>query len=313
LVFDDAPEPVPGPGDVIIHVHACGINFPDVLIIEGKYQILPDLPFSPGSEVAGTVLEVGSDVLALQPGMRVMAAVRHGGLAEQAVVNANRAVAIPDEMDFITASGFPLVYGTAYHALKQRAGLRPGETLLVLGAAGGVGLAAVEIGAAMGAEVIAAASTREKLDVAMQHGAEIGIDYTKEDLKERLKDLAGDRGIDVVLDPVGGELTEVVLRRMAWNGRLLIVGFAAGTIPKLPMNLPLLKGCQIVGVYVSEFFRHELAVARENFRELVDMYQRGALKPYVSKVYPFAQAKDALWAVANREAIGKLVVQVDPS
>jgi NADPH2:quinone reductase len=312
LVFDDAPEPEPAPGDVLIRVHACGINFPDVLIIEGKYQVLPDLPFSPGSEVAGTVLAVGRDVLGgLEPGTRVMAAVRYGGLAEQVVVNANRAVTIPDQMDFVTASGFPLVYGTSYHALKQRAGLRPGETLLVLGAAGGVGLAAVEIGAAMGAEVIAAASTREKLDVAMRHGAEIGIDYSAENLRERLEDLTGDRGVDVVLDPVGGDFTEVVHRRMAWNGRHLIVGFAAGTIPKLPLNLPLLKGCQVVGVYFSEFVRKEPAAAQENFRELMELWERGALKPYVSKVYPFAQAIDALRAVANREAVGKLVVEVD--
>jgi NADPH2:quinone reductase len=316
LVFDDVPAPKPGPGEVLIEVRACGINFPDVLITEGKYQVLPALPFSPGSEVAGTVLEVGpgvdveTGVDRLERGTRVMAAVRYGGLAEQAVVNANRTVALPDQMDFVTASGFPLVYGTSYHALKQRAAIQRGETLLVLGAAGGVGLAAVEIGAAMGAKVIAAASTQEKLEVARKHGAEVGINYSEEDLRERLMELTGDRGVDVVLDPVGGEVTEVALRRMAWNGRLLIVGFAAGSIPKLPMNLPLLKGCQIVGAYFSEFVRREPAAARENFRELMDLYLRGALRPYVSRVYPFAEAREALRAIADRKAVGKLVVEI---
>lgn len=310
LVIDDAPEPTPGPHDVLIEVHGCGINFPDVLIVEGKYQVRPDLPFSPGSEVAGVVLAVGDEVRELRPGDRVMAASRYGGLAEQVCVNADRVAAIPDEMDYITASGFMLIYGTAYHALKQRARIAPGETLVVLGAAGGVGLASVEIGAAMGAKVIAAASTPEKLALAREHGAEIGINYAEEDLKTRLKELTDGEGVDVVLDPVGGASTEAALRATGWEGRLLIVGFASGTIPKLPANLPLLKGNQIVGVYFSEFVRREPAEARRNARELMDLYLEGKVRPHVSQVYPFEQAVDALLAVANREALGKLVVRI---
>lgn len=310
LVIDDAPEPTPGPHDVLIEVHGCGINFPDVLIVEGKYQVRPDLPFSPGSEVAGVVLAVGDEVRELRPGDRVMAASRYGGLAEQVCVNADRVAAIPDEMDYITASGFMLIYGTAYHALKQRARIAPGETLVVLGAAGGVGLASVEIGAAMGAKVIAAASTPEKLALAREHGAEIGINYAEEDLKTRLKELTDGEGVDVVLDPVGGASTEAALRATGWEGRLLIVGFASGTIPELPANLPLLKGNQIVGVYFSEFVRREPAEARRNARELMDLYLEGKVRPHVSQVYPFEQAVDALLAVANREALGKLVVRI---
>lgn len=310
LVIDDVPEPTPGPHDVLIEVHGCGINFPDVLIVEGKYQVRPELPFSPGSEVAGVVLAVGDEVRDLRPGGRVMAASRYGGLAEQVSVNADRVAAIPDEMDFITASGFMLIYGTSYHALKQRARLATGETLVVLGAAGGVGLAAVEIGAAMGAKVIAAASTPEKLALARKHGAEVGINYTEENLKTRLKELTDGEGVDVVLDPVGGDSTEAALRATGWEGRLLIVGFASGTIPKLPANLPLLKGNQIVGVYFSEFVRREPAEARRNARELTDLYLEEKIRPHVSRVYPFEQSVDALLAVANREALGKLVVRV---
>lgn len=310
VVENAAPAPTPGPRDVLIDVHACGLNFPDVLIIEGKYQVRPDLPFSPGSEVAGTVVDVGSEVEGFEPGTRVMAATRFGGLAEQVAVDADRVVPIPDAMDFVTASGFLLVYGTSYHALKQRAGLQAGETLVVLGAAGGVGLAAVEIGAAMGAKVIAAASTEEKLALAKEHGAEIGINYAEEDLRERLKELTDGAGVDVVLDPVGGDFTEIALRRMAWRGRLLVVGFASGSIPKLPANLPLLKGCEISGVFFGAFVQHEPEAARRNAQELLEMYVQGVLRPHVSRVYPFEEAADAIEALARREALGKLVVEV---
>lgn len=310
LVIEDVPAPTPGPRDVLIEVHACGLNFPDTLIIEGKYQVRPDVPFSPGSEVAGTVLEVGSEVEGLDPGTRVMAATRYGGLAEQAAVDVDRVEPIPDEMDFATASGFLLPYGTSYHALEQRAQLQPGETLLVLGAAGGVGLSAVEIGKAMGATVIAAASTEEKLALAKEHGAEIGINYAEEDLRGRLKELTDGAGVDVVVDPVGGDFTEIALRRTAWKGRLLIVGFASGSIPQLPANLPLLKGCQIVGVYFGELVRREPEVAHRNARELLELYVRGALRPHVSRVYPIEETADALLALARREALGKLVVEI---
>jgi NADPH:quinone reductase len=310
LAVEDVPAPTPGPHDVLIDVHACGLNFPDVLIIEGKYQVRPDLPFSPGSEVAGTVLEVGSEVEGIEPGSRVLATTGFGGLAEQAVADADRVEPIPDEMDFITASGFLLAYGTSYHALKQRGRLRAGETLLVLGAAGGVGLSAVEIGRAMGARVIAAASTEEKLALAKEHGAEIGINYAEEDLRSRLNELTDGAGVDVILDPVGGDLTEIALRRTAWNGRLLIVGFASGGIPKLPANLPLLKGCEIVGVFFGEMVRREPEVAHQNARELFELYVSGALRPHVSRTYPLAESAEALLALANREALGKLVVEV---
>lgn len=310
LVIEDIPAPTPGPREVLIEVHACGLNFPDTLIIEGKYQLRPDLPFSPGSEVAGTVFEAGSEVRSFRPGTRVMATTGFGGLAEQVAVHVDRVEPIPDEMDFVTASGFMLVYGTSYHALKQRAELQPGETLLVLGAAGGVGLAAVEIGKAMGGKVIAAASTEERLALAKTHGAEMGVNYAKEDLRGRLKELTRGEGVDVVLDPVGGDLTEIALRRLAWKGRLLIVGFASGTIPQLPANLPLLKGCQIVGVFFGEMVRREPEVAHRNARELLDLYLQGGLRPHVSRVYPLADAADALLALANREALGKLVVEI---
>lgn len=310
LVVEEVPEPGISSDQVLIDVHACGINFPDVLIVQGKYQTRPELPFSPGSEVAGEVLEVGDDVDDLEVGSRVLARTGHGGLAERVAVDASRVVPIPDEMDFTTASGFILVYGTAYHALKQRARLQAGETLLVLGAAGGVGLATVELGSAMGAKVIAAASTEEKLALAKSRGAELGIDYAGEDLKARLEELTDGRGVDVVCDPVGGDFTERALRRTAWGGRLLIVGFAAGSIPKLPANLPLLKGCSIVGVYWGEFDRRQPEASRENNRELLEMYLEGEIEPLVSQTFPLERASEALSVLADRKARGKVVVTI---
>lgn len=308
LVLEDVSEPEVASDQVLIDVHACGINFPDVLIVQGKYQDRPELPFSPGSEVAGEVIEVGDDVGDLEVGTRVLAPTRWGGLAERVAVDAKRVVPIPDEMDVVTASGFLLVYGTAYHALKQRAELQSGETLLVLGAAGGVGLATVELGRAMGAKVVAAASTAEKLALAKTHGAELGINYVEEDLKERIKELTDGRGVDVVCDPVGGDFTEAALRGTAWKGRLLIVGFAAGKIPELPANLPLLKGCSIVGVFWGSFDRREPRESRQNNRELLDMYVAGEIDPEVSRTYPLERASEALLTLANREALGKIVV-----
>lgn len=308
LVLEDVPEPAVSSGQVLIEVHACGLNFPDVLIIQGRYQARPELPFSPGAEVAGTIAAVGDGIEGLEVGARVLAGTSWGGLAERIAVDAGRVVPIPDEMDFVTASGFQLVYGTAYHALKQRGRLEPGETLLVLGAAGGVGLATVEVGHAMGAKVIAAASTDEKLALAKANGADLGINYTQEDLKARIKELTDGAGADVVCDPVGGELTEAALRGTTWKGRLLIVGFAAGSIPKLPANLPLLKGCEIVGVFWGEFTRREPEASRENNRELLDMYVRGEIEPVVSQTFPLERSAEALSVLANRKALGKVVV-----
>ena len=310
LVVEEVPEPVVEPDQVLIDVHACGINFPDVLIIQGKYQVRPELPFSPGAEVSGEVVEVGDEVEDVEVGTRVLAPTSFGGLAERVAVDAGRVVPIPDEMDFVTASGFLLVYGTAYHALKQRAELQSGESLLVLGAAGGVGLATVELGSAMGAKVIAAASTEEKLALAKAHGAELGINYVEEDLKARIKELTDGQGVDVVCDPVGGDYTEAALRGTAWKGRLLVVGFAAGTIPDLPANLPLLKGCSIVGVFWGSFDRRQPRESRQNNRELLEMYVRGEIEPEVSKTYPLERAAEALRTLADREALGKVVVTV---
>lgn len=310
LVVDEIQQPILGPADVRIEVHACGINFPDTLIIEGKYQLKPEMPFSPGGEVSGVIAEVGSEVGGLQPGDRVLAMTGYGGLAEQVVVPQQKAIRIPDQMDFTTAAGFILTYGTSYHALKQRAQIKPGETLLVLGAAGGVGLAAVELGRSMGAKVIAAAGSDDKLQIAHEHGAERLINYTTESLRERVKALTDGRGVDVAYDPVGGDLFDEVSRLMAWNGRLLVVGFAAGRIPQLPVNLTLLKGYQLVGVFWGEFNRKEPAASAQNHRELLQMYVDGIVHPHISATFPLEHSAEALNVLLRREAKGKVVVNV---
>ncbi len=249
LVVEDVPSRPLGEGEARVRVEACGVNFPDTLIIEGKYQFKPPMPFSPGGEIAGVVTEVAPGVDGVAVDDTVIGMIGWGGFAEEAVVSADRLMQRPAAMDVVTAAGFGMTYGTSMHALKQRAQLRAGETLVVLGAGGGVGLAAVEIGKIMGARVIAAASTAEKLETARAHGADETINYAEESLKDRIKELTDGRGADVIYDPVGGDFTEQALRATNWNGRLLIIGFASGPIPKLPANLPLLKGCSIVGVF----------------------------------------------------------------
>jgi NADPH2:quinone reductase len=246
LVIEDLESLTPGPGQVVVAVKACGVNFPDTLIIEGKYQFKPALPFSPGGEVAGIVQALGEGVERVALGDRVIAFTGWGGFAEEVLVEAKALIPIPEPMDFATASAFVMVYGTSHYALKDRAKLQPGETLLVLGAAGGVGLAAVELGKAMGARVIAAASSDEKLAVCRKQGADEGINYAREDLKERMKTLTAGKGVDVVFDPVGGSYSETALRGLAWEGRHLVIGFAAGDIPRIPLNLTLLKGCSFL-------------------------------------------------------------------
>jgi NADPH:quinone reductase len=308
LVVEEVPSPKPGEGQVLVTVHACGVNFPDTLIIEGKYQFKPALPFSPGAEVAGIVKEVGPGVIGFQPGDRVIAATTWGGYAQEALAQAERVIRMPEGMDFQTASAFLLAYGTSHHALKDRAELKPGETVLVLGAAGGVGLAAVDIAKVMGARVIAAASSEEKLAVCRQHGADETINYAAEDLRERVKALTEGRGVDVVYDPVGGDLSEPALRGMAWRGRFLVIGFAAGGIPNVPLNLPLLKGCSIVGVFWGAFMRNEPARNEANLRELVGWIHEGKLHPHVYAVYPMERAADALHDVMNRKVTGKVVL-----
>jgi len=308
LVVEEVPSPTPGPGEVVIAVKAASVNFPDVLIIQNKYQFKPPLPFSPGSEVAGLVAAVGDGVTAFKRGDPVLAITTYGAFAEEVKTEARRLLPIPPGMDFATAAAFGLTYATSEHALVDRGQLAAGETLLVLGAAGGVGLAAIEIGKALGARVIAGASTDEKLAVCREHGADDTINYATEDLRERIKALTQGHGADVVYDPVGGPFTEPALRSIAWRGRLLVVGFAAGEIPKIPLNLTLLKGCSIVGVFWGEFTRREPERFAEAMRQLGRWYAAGKLKPYVSRTFPLERAAEALTLMAERKVAGKVVL-----
>ena len=308
LVIEDVPSPVPGPGEVVVTVKAASLNFPDVLIIQNKYQVKPPLPFSPGSEMAGIVKEVGAGVTNVKPGDRVMSVTGYGAFAEEVKTDAKRLLPIPKGMDDVTAAAFPLTYGTSDHALSDRGQLKRGETLLVLGAAGGVGIAAIEIGKAIGAHVIACASSDEKLAVCRAHGADATINYTSGDLREQIKQLTDGRGADVVYDAVGGPYTEPALRSIAWRGRLLVVGFAAGEIPKIPLNLTLLKGCSIVGVFWGDFARREPEVFAARVRQLDAWYQAGLLKPHVSDTMPLERAREALARMASRQVKGKIVL-----
>jgi len=307
LVVEEVADPQPGRGQVLIDVAAAGVNFPDVLIIQNQYQFKPPLPFTPGGEIAGTVAQLGEGVTTLKVGDRILASTGVGGFAERVVIKAESAVPIPDEMDFVTASAFLFTYGTSHYALKDRGHLRSGETLLVLGAAGGVGLAAVELGVVMGARVIAAASTDDKLEVCRQHGAHEVINYSTEDLKQRVKELTGGLGADVVYDPVGGDYAEAALRATAWEGRFLVIGFTAG-IPRPPLNLVLLKGCDIVGVFWGAFVMRDPQRHLANVAELMEWFVAGKLKPHVSGTYPLANVADALNEVGNRKVKGKVVI-----
>jgi len=308
LVVEELEPLHPGKGQLVVSVKACGVNFPDTLIVQGKYQFKPELPFSPGSEVAGIVKEVGEEVKGYKAGDHVIAFTGWGGFAEEVVVDAVKLIPMPPGLDFTVASAFVLTYGTAHHALKDRAQLQPGETLLVLGAAGGVGLAAIEIGKQLGATVIAAASSDEKLETCRRHGASELINYATQDLRERIKQISGGQGIDVVFDPVGGDFTEPALRSMTWKGRYLVIGFAAGDIPRIPLNLTLLKGCSIVGVFYGAFAEREPRHNAENLRELLTWLAEGKLRPYISATYPLERAADALYDMMNRKVQGKVVL-----
>ncbi|MGH8705156.1 MAG: NADPH:quinone oxidoreductase family protein [Burkholderiales bacterium] len=310
LVVEELPSPSPGAGEVVVSVRAASVNFPDVLIIQNKYQFKPPLPFSPGSELAGVVKEIGAGVSNVKPGERVIAFTTYGAFAEEVKVEAIRLVPIPQGMEFNSAAAFLLTYGTSDHALRDRGALQAGETLLVLGAAGGVGIAAIEIGKALGARVIACASSEEKLEVCRQHGADATINYAAEDLRERIKELTGGRGVDVVYDAVGGPYTEPALRSTAWRGRLLVVGFAAGEIPKIPLNLALLKGCAIVGVFWGDWARREPQAFAKSLHQLGAWFREGKLKPHVSATFPLAQAAEALKLMAARKVKGKVVLTV---
>ena len=308
LVVEELPSPRPGPGEAVVSVKAASVNFPDVLIIQNKYQVKPPLPFSPGSELAGAVKEVGEGVTHVKPGDRVIAFTSYGAFAEECLVPAARLVPLPEGMDFRTGAAFLLTYGTSHHALRNRVASAPGEVLLVLGAAGGVGIAAIEIGKLLGLHVIACASSEDKLAVCRAHGADQAINYVAEDLRERLKALTGGRGVDLIYDPVGGPYTEAALRSSAWRARLLVIGFAGGDIPKIPLNLPLLMERSIIGVYWGEWTRrapHEFAAA---VQELGAWYAQGRLRPHVSSTYPLERAPEALREMAERRVMGKVVL-----
>jgi NADPH:quinone reductase len=310
LVVEEIELPPPGPGEVVIAVKAASVNFPDVLIIQNKYQFKPTLPFSPGSEVAGVVKSVGEGVTHVKPGATVMAFTTYGGFAEEVKTEARRVLPLPAGMSFEQAAAFGLTYATSDFGLRDRGELKRGETLLVLGAAGGVGIAAIEIGKAVGARVIACASADDKLAVCREHGADDTINYATEDLRDRIKQLTGGAGVDVVYDPVGGPYTEPALRSLAWRGRLLVVGFAAGDIPKIPLNLTLLKGCSIVGVFWGEFVRREPDRFAESMRQLGGWFSEGKIRPHISATLPLERAADALMLMANRKVTGKVVLSV---
>jgi NADPH2:quinone reductase len=308
LVLKDIAVPEPGPRQVRVRVAAAGVNFPDVLIIQKKYQMQPTLPFSPGAEIAGTISALGSEVRGLQIGMTVAALSGIGGFAEECVVDAANCMPLPPGIPMPLAASLVLAYGTSWHALRDRAALKAGESLLVLGAAGGVGLAAVEIGKAIGARVIAAASTPEKLAICQQHGADLLIDYAREDLREALKRHTDGKGVDVVFDPVGGASSEAAFRSIAWRGRHLVIGFADGQVPALPLNLPLLKGASLVGVFWGEFAKREPKANAAGLQELLGWINEGKLKPLVSRSYALADAPMALLDMAARKVVGKVVV-----
>jgi NADPH2:quinone reductase len=308
LVLEEIPSLVAEENHIIIDVKACSANFPDTLIIQNLYQFKPELPFSPGGEVAGIVKSVGEGVKNLKVGDRVFALCGWGGFAEEVAVEATKVFPMLPGMDFVTGASVMYNYGTSYHALKDRAKLQPGETLLVLGAAGGVGLAAVELGKMMGAKVIAAASSAEKLAICKEKGADELINYTEVNLKDKIKELTAGKGVDVVYDPVGDKFAEPAIRSMAWKGRYLVVGFAGGEIPKIPLNLALLKGCDIVGVFWGRFAATEPAQNMQNIQELAGNFMKGTLNPHIYKTYSLEETPEALWDLMNRKVIGKAVV-----
>ena len=311
LVVEEIPSPKAGAKQVVITVKACGVNFPDTLIIQNKYQFKPELPFSPGGEVAGIIKEVGEGVNHLNVGDTVIAMTGWGGFAEEVLTDASRVFPVPPVFDFKTAATFAYVFGTSYHALKDRAQLQEGETVLVLGASGGVGLAAVQLAKVMGAKVIAAASTEAKLAVCSQYSADAIVNYSDDNWREQVKALTEGKGVDVVYDAVGGHYAEPALRSMAWNGRYLVVGFAAGDIPKIPLNLPLLKGCSVVGVFWGEFATRQKKDNQANMMQLFGWLMQGKIKPHISAEYPLEQAAQALNDLLERKATGKVVLVVD--
>ncbi|TQV86037.1 NADPH:quinone oxidoreductase family protein [Exilibacterium tricleocarpae] len=309
LQYKEIDAPVAGPGMVVLDVKAAGVNYPDGLMVQGLYQMKPPFPFVPGSEVAGVVSAVGEGVTRVKTGDRVIGFTGLGGYAEQVACAANNILPLPDSIPDEEAASLTTAHATAHHALKQRANIQPGETLVVTGAAGGTGLAAVQIGKAMGAKVIAVCSTQEKLDVARDNGADVLINYTEQDLKTELKQLNDGKGVDVVYECVGGDTFDACTRCMAWNGRLLIIGFASGRIPEFPVNLALVKGYSVVGVFWGSFTAHQPADFAENMRELIQWYEEGKVKVVVDEVVPLENTKDALEKVMGRRVKGKMTLK----
>lgn len=308
LVIEEIDSPTVKAGDVKIKVRACGVNFPDSLIIQGLYQMKPPFPFSPGLEVSGDVMEVGEGVDNFSIGDRVIGTMMYGGFAEEVVVPATMTLPMPSNMSYEHGAGFPLVYGTSHIALAHRGNLQAGETLLVLGAAGGVGLTAVELGKLMGARVIAAASTPEKLALTQKYGADEIIQYTTENLRDRVKDLTNGKGANVIYDPVGGDMFDMAVRRLAWEGRYLVIGFASGRIPELPANIPLLKNASIVGVFWGAYMMNDPSVIQQSFQQLLTWYSKGKLKPHIHKTFPMEDASSAILELTERRAMGKVVL-----
>lgn len=308
LSVQEIADPQPGPGQVLIEVQAAGVNFPDVLIVQGKYQFKPSLPFTPGSELAGIVRAVADDVTTFKPGDQVIAFTPTGAFGQQIALPVQALIPMPPGLDFATAAAITLTYGTSHHAVVDRAALKAGETMLILGAAGGVGLAAIEIGKALGARVIAAASSDEKLAVCTAHGADAVINYCREDLREAIKNLTDGKGPDVIVDPVGGEYAEPAFRSIGWRGRYLVIGFANGEIPRLPLNLPLLKGASLVGVFWGEFVKREPKASLAAMRQLMEWLQEGKIRPRISGRYALADTARALNDMAARKVTGKVVI-----
>jgi NADPH2:quinone reductase len=313
LVVEEVDPPKVDKDGVRIEVHAAGVNFADTLIIQNKYQMKPTLPFSPGSEVAGVALEVGEKVGHVRPGDRILAITGWGGYAEQAAAHQSTVYPIPKDMDMIRAASLPTVYGTSYYALKQRGRLRPGETLLVLGATGGVGLTAVEIGKLMGARVIAAGGSDEKLNIAAEYGADHLINYREKSIKDEVKGLTGGQGADVIYDAVGGDAFDQAMRCINWNGRLLVVGFASGRIPEVAVHRVMNKGCEIVGVLWGATLLREPDINRQNLEEMLKWFSEGKLRPYVSSVLPMHRAAEALGLLLHRKSVGKVVLSMKSS
>jgi NADPH:quinone reductase len=312
LVMEDAPPPVPAKGQVRIKVHAAGLNFADTLMVGGTYQVKPPFPFSPGLECAGTVAEVGADARRFAVGDRVMAVTSWGAMAEEAVAEEAKVFRIPESMSFAEAAAFPVAYGTVAHGLLDRGRLQPGETLVVHGAGGGVGLCAVEVGALLGAKVIATAGGAEKLKLARDHGAAHGINYATESIRDRVKELTDGKGADVIFDAVGGDAFDQSMRCIAWDGRLLVVGFASGRIPSAPANLILVKGISVIGVFWGDFAMRDPARSRAHFERMFDWYRAGKLKPHVSATFPLDQTAAAMQAMLSRRTTGKVVIAVRP-